>query len=139
MHADMVLIEANAITMDPLQPNAKAIAIIDDKIVKVGTNEEINSLINKNTKIINLQGKTVIPGLIDSHLHVADFGKVLTWIDLNDVNSIEEMKKRIRKRAQQIPKGRWIRRHLHPTICGCGDRRKNSHCNSIHGGRTLIL
>ena len=53
MHADMVLIEANVITMDPSQPYAKAIAIKNDKIVKVETNEEINSLIDKNTKVIN--------------------------------------------------------------------------------------
>jgi predicted amidohydrolase YtcJ len=108
MSADTVLIEGNLITMDPSQPNADAIAIKNDKIVKIGTNEEIKSLIGENTKVIKLQGRTVIPGLIDSHIHVADFGKVLTWLNLHDVNSIEEMKKRIKKRANRIPKGRWI-------------------------------
>jgi len=108
MWADLVLMDGNVITMDSSQPSAEAIAVKKDRIVKVGTNEEINSWIGKDTKIINLQGRTVVPGLIDSHIHVGDFGKFLTWIDLKDVNSIEEMQRRIRERAQKIPEGRWI-------------------------------
>jgi len=108
MLADLALIDGNVLTMNSFQPSAEAIAIKKDRIVKVGTNEEISPWIGKATKIINLQGRTVVPGLIDSHIHVADFGKFLMWIDLKDVNSIEEMQKRIRKRAQKIPEGRWI-------------------------------
>ena len=108
MLADLALIYGNVITMDSSQPSVEAIAIKKDRIVKVGTNEEINSWIGKDTKIINLEGRTVVPGLIDSHIHVADFGKVLTWIDLQDVNSIEEMQRRLRERSQSIHKGRWI-------------------------------
>jgi len=108
MQADLALIEGNVLTMNSIQPSAEAIAIKKDRIVKVGTNKEINSWIGKETKIINLQGRTVVPGLIDSHIHVADFGKFLTWIDLKDVNYIKEMQKRIRERAQKIPEGRWI-------------------------------
>lgn len=94
--------------MNLSQPNAEAIAIKKDRIVKVGSNEKISQCIGKTTKIFNLHGKTVIPGLIDSHIHVGDFGKFLMWIDLKDVDSIEEMQRRIRKRAQQTSKGRWI-------------------------------
>ena len=108
MWADLVLMDGNVLTMNSSQPSAEAVAVTKDRIVKVGTNEEINSWIGKATKIINLQGRTVVPGLIDSHIHVADFGKFLTWIDLKDVNSIEEMQRRIRERAQKIPEGRWI-------------------------------
>ena len=108
MLADLALIDGNVITMDSSQPSVEAIAIKKDRIVKVGTNEEINPWIGKDTEIIHLNGRTAVPGLIDSHIHVADFGKVLTWIDLQDVNSIEEMQRRIRKRVQQIHKGRWI-------------------------------
>jgi len=103
--------DGNVLTMDSFQPSAEAVAIKKDRIVKVGTNDEISRWIGKNTKIINLKGRTVVPGLIDSHIHVADFGKFLMWIDLKDVNSIEEMQRRIRKRAQKIPKGRWIIGH----------------------------
>ena len=46
--------------------------------------------------------------MIDSHIHLADFGKFLTWLDLSDVTSIEEMQRRIRERVQNLPKGRWL-------------------------------
>jgi predicted amidohydrolase YtcJ len=108
MLADLALINGNIITLNSFQPSAEAIAIMKAKIVKVGTTMEINSWIGKDTKILDLQGKTVIPGLIDSHIHVFDFGKFLTWIDLKSVNSIKELKRSLRERAQNIPKGRWI-------------------------------
>jgi predicted amidohydrolase YtcJ len=108
MWADLVLIDGNVLTMDSSQPSAEALAVKKDRIVKVGTTEEISSWIGKATKVINLQGRTVVPGLIDSHIHVGDFGKFLMWLDLKDVNSIEAMQRRIRERAQKIPEGRWI-------------------------------
>jgi len=108
MLADLALIDGNVITMDSSQPSAEAIAIKKDRIVKVGTNEEIKPWIGKDTKVIDLQGRTVVPGLIDSHIHVADFGKFLTWIDLKAVNSIEKLQRRLKERSQSIPKGRWI-------------------------------
>ncbi len=108
MWADLVLVDGNVLTMGSSQPSAEAVAVKKDRIVKVGTNEEINSWIGKNTKVIDLQGRTVVPGLTDSHIHVGDFGKFLMWVDLKDVDSVEEMQQRIRERAQKISEGRWI-------------------------------
>ncbi|MBT8171590.1 amidohydrolase family protein, partial [Candidatus Bathyarchaeota archaeon] len=108
MIADLALVNGNIITMNSVQQTAEAIAIKKDKIINVGTNEEINHYIGKNTNIINLQGKTIVPGFIDAHIHVSDFGKFLTWLDLKDVNSIKEMQKRIKKRANKSPNERWI-------------------------------
>ena len=108
MLADLALINGNVITMNSSQPSAEAVAIKNDQIVKVGTNEEINQYIGVCTKILNLQGVTVVPGFIDSHIHVADFGKFLTWVDLKDADSIKELQNRMRARAQKIPEGRWI-------------------------------
>ncbi len=79
MSADLVLINGNVLTMNPAQPLAEAVAVKGEKIVKVGTNEEINPLIGKTTKIIKLNGKTVVPGFIDTHIHVTDFGRLLLW------------------------------------------------------------
>jgi len=108
MQADVVLMNGNIITMDSVQAIAQAIAIKKDRIVKVGTTEEVTSWIGKNTKIINLQGKTVIPGLIDTHIHVADFGKFLTWLDLKDTDSIKELQRILQERTQKIHQGRWV-------------------------------
>ena len=108
MLADLALVDGNIIPMDSSQPSAEAVAIKKDRIVKVGTTEEIRSWIGKDTTVINLEGKTVVPGLIDSHIHVADYGKFLTWLDLKDADSITELQRRLRERAQKIPEGRWI-------------------------------
>jgi hypothetical protein len=108
MRADLVLLDGNVLTMNPSQPFAEAIAIEEDRIVKVGTNEEINQWIGKNTKVVELKKRTVVPGFIDTHVHVVDFGKFLRWIDLKDVKSIEEMQRRIKKRVQETPEGKWI-------------------------------
>ena len=91
MSADLALINANVRTMNPRQPVAQAVAIRKNKIVKVGTNQEINQLIGKDTKVISLDGKTVVPGLIDTHIHVADFGRCLLWLDLTSAESIKEL------------------------------------------------
>jgi predicted amidohydrolase YtcJ len=108
MWADLVLMGGNVLTMCSSQPSAEAVAVKKDRIVQAGTNEEIRRWIGDDTKVIDLQGKTVIPGLTDSHIHVGDFGKFLMWVDLKDADSVEEMQRKIRERAQKISEERWI-------------------------------
>ena len=100
--ADLVLIGGKVLTMNPSQPCAEAIAVKGDRIVKVGTNEKINQLIRKNTKVIHLKGKTVVPGFIDTHIHVAYFGRLLTWVDLEDVGTIKEMQNRLSNNSRDL-------------------------------------
>jgi predicted amidohydrolase YtcJ len=102
------LIGGKVLTMNPSKPCAEAIAVKGDRIVKVGTNREISQLIRKNTKIIRLKGKTVVPGFVDTHIHVAQFGRFLTWIDLENVGTIKEMQNRLSRRIQEMPKGKWV-------------------------------
>jgi predicted amidohydrolase YtcJ len=111
MWADLVLMGGNVLTMNPSQSCAEAIAIKDDRIVKVGTNEAISRWIGKNTKVISLNGKTLVPGFIDTHIHVLDFGRFLTWVDLRDVKSIKEMQSSLKAYVQKAPKGKWIIGH----------------------------
>jgi hypothetical protein len=106
--ANLALIGGNVLTLNPSQPRAEAVAVKGNRIVKVGTDEEISQLVGKKTKVIRLNGKTVVPGFIDTHIHVADFAKLLTWVDLNDVKSIKELQNRLRERARKTPAGRWI-------------------------------
>lgn len=108
MYADLALVNGNILTMNSSHPSAEAIAIKKDRIVSVGTTHEINSWIGNDTRVINLGGRTVIPGLVDTHIHVIDYGKFLAWIDLKEVSSIKEMQSKIRNRVQNVPKGRWI-------------------------------
>ena len=100
MLADLALVGGKIITMNPSQSSAEAIAIKEDIILNVGSNEEINSYIGEKTKIIDLKGKTVVPGFIDCHIHIADYGKFLTWLDFKGVNSIGELQEKIRQRDE---------------------------------------
>jgi len=108
MWAHAALINGNIITMNSSKPKAQAIAVLDSKIIEVGTNAEINKCIGKNTNLIDLKGRTVVPGLIDTHAHMADFGRSLTWINLRGVKSIKEMQRQLKERVKQTPKGKWI-------------------------------
>ncbi|MCK5628935.1 amidohydrolase family protein, partial [Candidatus Bathyarchaeota archaeon] len=80
--ADLVLRDGAVLTMNTVQPYAEAIALKNDKILKVGKNEAIDRLIGNNTKVINLNGRVVVPGFIDTHVHLADYGRLLAWVDL---------------------------------------------------------
>src|SRR4030042_1469153 len=108
MIADLVLVNANVLTMNATSPRAEAVAVIKDRILKVGKNTEINPLIGKNTTVLDLQGKTVLPGFIDTHIHIADFGRTLTWLDLKNADSIKTIQDKITQKAQTTPKGKWI-------------------------------
>ena len=108
MSADLALIDANVRTMNPRQPLAEAVAIKENKILKVGSTQEIEKLCGKETKVINLNGKTVIPGLIDTHIHVADFGRCLMWLDLTSAGSIKDLQSLLKEKAKQTPAGKWI-------------------------------
>ena len=106
--ADLVLLNGKVLTMNLSQPSAEAVAVKGDRIIQVGANNEVSKLIGENTRVISLEGKTVVPGLIDTHIHVADFGKILAWIDLEDVGSITAVQSRLSKRITETPKGKWV-------------------------------
>jgi len=108
MQADLVLIGGNIITMDPSRPQAQAVAIRNKTIVKAGTNREIEPLVRESTKVIDLEGKTVLPGFTDAHIHMAGFGKSLTQINLRNVRSIKKMQEKLKERLEDAKQGEWI-------------------------------
>jgi len=106
--ADTVLIHGNIVTMNPSQPTAQAVALKEGLIVEVGTNNKVQKWIDERTRIVDLNGKTVVPGLIDTHVHMADFGFSLFRIDLRGVESIKEIQRLLQMRVQETPKEMWI-------------------------------
>ena len=69
LFADLVVTNANVITVDKEKSQAEAFAVRDGKFVSVGTNGDVRLLIGKNTTVIEAEGKTITPGFIDAHLH----------------------------------------------------------------------
>jgi predicted amidohydrolase YtcJ len=108
--ADLVMLNANVITVDPKDTIAEAVAVKKDKIIKVGTNEELNAFIGKRTKIMNLKGKTVTPGFIDPHTHFMLFGERLRQVNVRTppCKNIADIQEKIRERVKVTPKGEWI-------------------------------
>ena len=108
MSADLVLINGNVITMNSAQPRAQVVAVKNGLIVAVGTQNEVKQWIGKDTKTVNLRGKTVVPGLIDTHVHMTGFGFSLAQIDLRGASSIREVQRKLQQRVQETPKGKWV-------------------------------
>ena len=105
---DLIVVNAKVHTMDSAKAAAEAFAVMNGKIVAVGTNDEIKKLANSPTKMIDAQGKVVIPGFNDAHVHFLEGGYQLSSVDLRDAKSPEEFVKRIKEFAAKQPKGRWI-------------------------------
>lgn len=82
--ADLIYWNAKVWTGDPARPQAEAIAVWRDRILKVGANEEVKSLAGPKTWLIDLQGMRVVPGFYDSHLHFLSGGLSLSRVDLKD-------------------------------------------------------
>ncbi len=109
-NADLILKNANVVTIDPGQPAAELVAIKGDKILLVATNESLESVRGAKTRIIDCHGKTVVPGFNDAHCHIFSFIRKLLSIDLSpsSVSSISEIKAVIRRKAQNTPSGQWL-------------------------------
>ena len=71
---DKLIVNANILTVDSRNPRAEALAIKNGKFVAVGANKDVEHLAGPGTKVINLAGKTVVPGFIDAHIHVMSTG-----------------------------------------------------------------
>lgn len=95
-------------TADQALPYAQAIAIRDDRIVFVGSNREANALRGPATRVIDVAGKAVIPGMIDAHGHLIGLGNALRTVDLVGTRSYEEIIQRVAARAQELPANSWI-------------------------------
>ncbi|MDD3863650.1 MAG: amidohydrolase family protein, partial [Eubacteriales bacterium] len=81
MDVTLAVVNGQVITMKDHQ-QAEAFAVCKDRIVKVGSTEEVLKLTNPMTKIIDLKGKTALPGFIDTHLHIVGYGFAFEAVDL---------------------------------------------------------
>jgi hypothetical protein len=109
---ELILVNANVITMDPVLPKAQLVAIRDGKIVLVSGNPRLRELRKKETRVIDCKGKTVLPGFIDTHFHLHGFAESLITLNLeprHKANSISDIQDKIEEAARKVPSGTWIR------------------------------
>jgi predicted amidohydrolase YtcJ len=89
-------------------PDAGAVAIRDGRIIFVGSPEEAEAYRGSDTRVMDLAGATVIPGLVESHSHLLSLGNTLFQVDLVGVQTHEEAIQRVEERAATVPPGSWI-------------------------------
>ena len=107
MQPTLLLVNGNIHTMERLLPRASALAIAGAQILAVG-GDELAALAGRTTRVIDLHGLTVVPGLIDAHLHFLSYGLSLREIDLMNVPSRAAALERIAARAATTPAGHWL-------------------------------
>ena len=107
--ADLVLINANILTVDKAFSRAQALAIKSGKIVAVGSREVIDPFIGPQTELLDLKGKTVLPGLIETHCHAIGAGLGALNSNYVELSSIPEIQQWLRREASRHPAGTWLR------------------------------
>lgn len=108
LYPDTILFGGHIYTLDGACPEAQAIALKDGRIVALGPDREICALAGEGTTQVDLHGRTVLPGIFDSHNHLMQVGQKLAAIRLDECSSPQEMMELVRKRAQETPPGEWI-------------------------------
>lgn len=111
LSADSILVNGYIATMDPNRTIASALAIKDGKILFVGDDKTVRNLAGESTQVINLQRRTVTPGLIDAHCHLSACGLLGTlYVDVSwpTVSTIEQMQDRVSERVAGTPAGDWV-------------------------------
>ena len=109
-HADLIVHNAAISTMNPMQREASALAAANGRFIAVGSDAELLALRGPNTRVIDADGRRVIPGLNDSHLHVIrgglNFNLELRW---DGVPSLADAMRMLREQVARTPQGQWVR------------------------------
>ncbi|MEL6256843.1 MAG: amidohydrolase [Bacteroidota bacterium] len=106
--ADLIIFNGPIYTMDERQPNVEAVASKGGEIIYVGDLKGAKGLQSSFTEMMDLEGKTMVPGLIESHAHMMGIGYGKLNLDLTQVANYEELVTKVAEAAKNTPKGEWI-------------------------------
>lgn len=106
--ADLVLINGTVVTVDSARPRAQAVAVRGDRIVAVGTSDEIRRMAGPGTRIVDLNGRLLIPGFIEGHGHFTGLGESKLVLDLTIATTWDDIVAMVGRAAQAARPGEWI-------------------------------
>jgi predicted amidohydrolase YtcJ len=110
LNPNLIVYNAKVYTLDNENSIKEAIAVENGKIILLGKNDEVLKIKNKKTQIINANGRTIIPGIFDSHSHVIRGGRFYnTELRWDGVKSLKRALQMLKEQAQRTPKGQWVR------------------------------
>lgn len=106
--ADLVFKNGNIYTVNDARPKAEALAVKGDRIVFVGSNGDAQKYIGRNTRVVDLGGKTMVPGMTDAHQHLAGVGFREMTLNLEGTTSLEDFLAKVKARVDQARPGEWV-------------------------------
>jgi len=106
--ADLIVTNARIYTVDEARPSAQALAVKDGKFLFAGSEREVMALRGTATKVVDANGRTIIPGMVDAHAHLLGLGEALQQVDLTGTRSYDEVVARVVAAAKGQPAGKWI-------------------------------
>jgi predicted amidohydrolase YtcJ len=106
--AETVFKNGNFYTVNERQPRAEAVAVKAGKIIFIGSNKDAKAFEGKDTRVIDLKGNTVVPGLTDSHYHLSGVGAREMNLNLEGTNSLEAFLAKVKERVDKTKPGEWV-------------------------------
>src|SRR2546423_10618138 len=106
--AETIFINGNIYTVNEKEPHAEAVAIKGDRIIVVGANADAEKLRGDKTRIVDLAGKTVMPGFTDSHCHIFGIGEREMTLNLEGTNTRDDFLAKVKERVGQTERDKWI-------------------------------
>jgi len=105
---DLILYNGKLYTQDPKYPHATAVAMRGNRILAVGDDDDIRNLGGPKARLVNVGGRRVLPGLVDSHFHLYNWALVLHGTDLTDTTSLDDVRERMRGAVATASPNQWI-------------------------------
>ncbi|MEM7345779.1 MAG: amidohydrolase [Chloroflexota bacterium] len=140
LSADLIIINAKVYTVDPDNPHAEAVATKGNEIIFVGTSDEASALKGLDTQVIDGQGRTLLPGLIDSHFHLMFGSMGLGGVQLYGIETIEGLEQAIKAWEVENPESAWIVGHgTSYAVPSDEEPLTRHHLDAIEAEKPLVL
>ena len=106
--ADLVFKNGNIYTANESMPRAQAVAVKGDRIVFVGSNDAVQKFVGKDTRVVDLHGNTVLPGITDAHHHLSGVGFREMTLNLEGTTNLQDFLAKVKARVNQAKPGEWV-------------------------------
>ncbi|HEV8361997.1 MAG TPA: amidohydrolase family protein [Gemmatimonadaceae bacterium] len=106
--ADLIVTNARIYTVDPSRPFVEAMVVANGRVVFTGPARAAMTYRGSSTRVLDAEGQTIIPGMIDAHVHLLGLGTALRTVDLVGTTSYDQIIQRVAARAKEVPAGTWI-------------------------------